>query len=279
MKVRVVWKSGSLLGRHHDGEADAPPQALVDLSSHILWGLDDGPVDLDSSVAMLRVAAEHGTTDIVATTRARFENQLAPQIIAQRLEELRARCDVLIRIHTGCDFHFGYANIRDALANPHKYTINGLNHLSVEFADHSIPPGTEEILASFRKEGLVPIISHPERHPILQHSIERLKSWISRDCVLQVTARSLSGYFGKVEQQCAWNLLREGMVYVIASDARDVLHNPPRLDGVWRLVKQELGEDVARRLLIDNPSVAIQGGTMGPKSAVPLALGPKTAVG
>jgi protein-tyrosine phosphatase len=238
MKVRVVWKSGSLLGRHHDGEADAPPQALVDLSSHILWGLDDGPVDLDSSVAMLRVAAEHGTTDIVATPRARFENQLPPQTIAQRLKELRARCDGVIRIHTGCDFHFGYANIRDALANPHKYTINGLNHLLVEFADLSIPPGTEEILANFRKEGLVPIISHPERHPILQHSIERLKSWISRDCVLQVTARSLSGYFGKVEQQCAWNLLREGMVYVIASDARDVLHNPPRLDGAWRLVKR-----------------------------------------
>ena len=221
----------------------------------------------------------HGTADIVATPRARFENQLAPQILAQRLEQLRARCDGLIRIHSGCDFHFGYANIRDALANPRKYTINRLNHLLVEFADHSIPPGTEEALASFGKQGLVPIICHPERHPILQHSIERLKGWISRDCLVQVTARSLSGHFGNVEQRCAWNLLREGMVHIIASDARDMLHNPPRLDGAWRLVKRELGEDVAKRLLIDNPSVVIRGGTIGLKSAVPVALATKAAAG
>jgi len=65
MKVRVVWKSGSLLGRSPVDEA-------------VLGGFDDGPVDLDQSLAMLKQAAEHGTTEIVAIPRATFASALPP---------------------------------------------------------------------------------------------------------------------------------------------------------------------------------------------------------
>jgi protein-tyrosine phosphatase len=105
----------------------------------------------------------------------------------------------------------------------------------------------------------VPVISHPERNPILQRCPERLQAWISMGCVLQVTARSLSGHFGPIEQTYAWNLLGSGMVHAIASDALDAFRRPPRLDAAWRLVKHEFGELTAKKLLIDNPSTMIQG--------------------
>lgn len=272
MKVRVIWKPGGLLGHHRVEEADAPPQALVDVHSHILWGLDDGPSDLNQSLAMLQVAAEHGTTDIVATPRASFEYRFDPRIVAQRLEELRARSDGAIRIHAGCAFHFGFDNIRDALANPHKYTINGLNFLLVEFPDLLVPPGAEKILDNFRKQGLVPVISQPERNSMLQHSMERMQAWVSMGCMVQVTARSLSGHFGKIEQRCAWDLLRTGTAHLIASGARDLLYNPPRLDAAWRLVKRELGEDAAQKLLIDNPSAVVHGRALGRKPVAQFTL-------
>ena len=78
-------------------------------------------------------------------------------------------------------------------------------------------------------------------------------------CVLQVTARSLSGHVGPIEQRCAWDLLGAGMVHAIASDAHDALHRPPRLDAAWRRIKHELGELTAKKLLIDNPLAMIQG--------------------
>src|SRR5579862_3930312 len=111
MKVRVVWKSGSLFQSLRDAEAEAPPSALVDVRSHIFWGLGDGPQNLDESIAMVHLAAAHGTTDIVATPSASFEYGFDSTVIAQRLEQLRAHCDGSIRIHTGCDFHFGFGNI------------------------------------------------------------------------------------------------------------------------------------------------------------------------
>lgn len=114
---------------------------------------------------------------------------------------LRARCDGSIRIHTGCALHFGLGNIRDALANPHKYAINGRTHLLVEFSDVVIPPRPKTFWINSRAKGIVPVIGHPERNPILQRCSERLQAWISMGCVLQVTARSLSGHFGPMEQR------------------------------------------------------------------------------
>src|SRR5258708_2635013 len=163
MKVRVVWKPGGLLsGDRAVAVAEAPP-ALVDTCAHILWGADDGPANLDQSIAMLRVAADHGTTDIVAASRASFEYPFDPGIIAQRAAEIRERFDGPLQIHTGYAFHFGLGNIRDALANPHKYTVNGRSHLLVEFPDVVVPPATEDILSKLRAKGIVPVITHPER--------------------------------------------------------------------------------------------------------------------
>jgi protein-tyrosine phosphatase len=259
MKIRVIWKPGGIGNGSRGAVLEAPPQALVDTCAHILWGVDDGPAGLDQSIAMLKVAVEHGTTDIVAASRASFEYPFDPEVIAQRVDEIKSRCDGSIRIHTGCALHFGLGNIRDALATPHKYAINGKTHLLVEFSDVVIPPASEDILGKFRAKGIIPVISHPERNPILQRCPERLQAWISMGCVLQVTARSLSGHFGPIEQTYAWNLLGSGMVHAIASDALDAFGRPPRLDAAWRLVKHELGEVTAKKLLIDNPSAMLQG--------------------
>jgi hypothetical protein len=64
-----------------------------------------------------------------------------------------------------------------------------------------------------------------------------------------------------------------GMVHVIASEAYDASHRRPRLDGAWRLVKRDLGEDIAQGLPIDNPSAIFRGGVAGRKPAAARTLG------
>ena len=54
---------------------------MVDIHSHILWGLDDGAKTLEESVAMLQLAAESGTTDIVATPHANYRYTFQPEVI------------------------------------------------------------------------------------------------------------------------------------------------------------------------------------------------------
>src|SRR5438093_8548781 len=94
----------------------------VDIHSHILYGVDDGAQTLDESLEMLELARSAGTTDIVATPHANAEYGFNPELIGQRIAELRGHVD--LRIHSGCDFHLQFDNINDAVAHPEKYTIN-----------------------------------------------------------------------------------------------------------------------------------------------------------
>jgi protein-tyrosine phosphatase len=232
---------------------------MIDVHSHVLWGLDDGAETRDESVAMLRMAAEYGTTDIVASPHSDLRFNYDPCTVAARIADL-SREPGLPRIHRGCDFHMSIENVERALADHRPYTINGLNHLLIEFADILIPPSTEEILSQFTGRGIVPIVTHPERNPILQRSISRLKSWIDMGCLMQVTAQCLSDRFGRKARKTAWHLLRSGLVHVIASDGHDTDHRPPRLDMAYRSLEGEFGEGRARLLTIENPGAIIAGG-------------------
>lgn len=61
---------------------------FVDIHSHILWGLDDGARDYETSLEMLRMAAGNGTTDIVATPHSNLQYPFDPDKISARIHEL-----------------------------------------------------------------------------------------------------------------------------------------------------------------------------------------------
>ena len=261
-----------------DVRIDAPPRALVDIHSHILWGLDGGSRDLSQSLTMLAIAYAHGTTDIVATPQANDQYNFDPAVVDERMAKLAALGPALPRIHRGCDLYLSARNVEDALASPHKYTINGLSYLITEFPDMMSFSTAEEILLRLMGVGITPVITHPECNPVLQNSPDHLEQLVSMGCILQVTAQSLTGGFGKQTQETALRLVAEGFVHVIASDAHDIVHRPPRLDLAWKIVKQQMGEAVATNLFIHNPSAMILGqklpATQGKPARVQVAHGP-----
>lgn len=59
---------------------------FIDIHSHIAYGLDDGSPSLEVSVAMLNMAAESGTADIVATPHANSEFEYDPALVAGRVK-------------------------------------------------------------------------------------------------------------------------------------------------------------------------------------------------
>src|SRR5438874_2673153 len=152
---------------------------MIDIHSHILPGVDDGAETLDDSLAMLRIAAASGTTDIVATPHANSEFAFQPDVVAQKLAELTAAAGDSIRIHSGCDFHLQYDNIQDALEHPDKYTINHKKYLLVEFSEMLIFNSTGDIFYQLRSAGMVPVVTHPERNWLLQKRFDSLQQWVA----------------------------------------------------------------------------------------------------
>jgi protein-tyrosine phosphatase len=234
---------------------------MVDIHSHILWGLDDGAGTLEQSLAMMRIAAESGTTDIVATPHANFRYSLQTALVIERINEISAVSRALPKVHRGCDFHLSFDNIQAALENPAKYAINGGRYLLVEFPDTSLT-GMGHALGALLRRGLIPVITHPERQPVLCQITAEFEEWIQMGCLVQVTAQSLLGRFGRHPEECAWELVSRGMAHAVASDAHDEKNRTPRLDEAFIAVAARVGQSTARRLFVDNPQAVISGGTV-----------------
>ena len=242
---------------------------MVDIHSHILYGLDDGAADREQSLAMLEMAAAGGTTDIVASPHANIEYQWQPDLIEERIADLQSAAGDSIRIHRGCDFHLAFDNIQDALAHPNKYTINHRNYLLVEFSDLLIPKTTDEVFRQMLNAGMVPVITHPERNQLLQLRLRKLEEWVEAGCLLQVTALSFLGRFGRRAKSFSDLLLKKRMVHVVASDAHDTRHRPPVLGEARRYVEKAAGEALAEALFVGNPAATLTGAPVEIASPVP----------
>jgi protein-tyrosine phosphatase len=231
---------------------------LVDIHSHVLYSLDDGSRSRETSLAMLHIAADSGTTDLVATPHANLTYQFDPSLIQDRVAELSAAVPN-IRLHSGCDFHLSYDNIQDAIDHPSKYTINHQSYLLVEFSDLLIFRNTPEIFARLQDAGMRPIVTHPERNGLLRQRATAIESWVEAGALVQLTGQSLLGEFGRRALDFSRTLLDRNLVHFVASDAHDCEHRPPRLDHAHAWLVKNYSEQLANALCIDNPRATLTG--------------------
>jgi protein-tyrosine phosphatase len=231
---------------------------MVDIHTHVLWGLDDGAASLDESLAMLAVAETTGTTDIVATPHANSRFPFDADVVRSRITELQARAGKRIRLHSGCDFHVSFANVQLAVSCPATYAINDGPFLLAEFSEF-IGTSLNGALHQLQRAGLRPIITHPERNPVLSLKIKSLEDMVNDGCYVQLTAQSLLGRFGKQAQSVAHECIDRQLAHFIASDAHDVEDRPPRLDKARDYVARGFGEECADILFVQNPGAVLRG--------------------
>jgi protein-tyrosine phosphatase len=112
---------------------------------------------------------------------------------------------------------------------------------------------------------MTPIITHPERNPILARQPERMAEWLKAGALIQVTANSLTGRFGQMAERSAFWLLDHQWVHFLATDAHDMQSRPPRLRPAFDLVAERYDSATAERLCIANPRAAFYGEPLEPQ--------------
>jgi protein-tyrosine phosphatase len=169
---------------------------MIDIHCHILPGFDDGPQSFEESLEMLRMAARHGTTDVVATPHANTGFEFSPERVRHAVTALASATNGAPRLHRGCDFHLSAANLEAALVSPSEYTINGASYLLVELPEFYTPSVMAGIFDRLQAAGALPIVTHPERNPMARSRLADLEAWVGRGAFVQVTAQSFLGRFG-----------------------------------------------------------------------------------
>jgi protein-tyrosine phosphatase len=230
---------------------------VVDIHSHILPEVDDGPKSWDISVAMCRAAAADGITHQVATPHANDRYPYDRAHLQGLLDHLQQLATDGPKLILGCDFHLSYDNLQDAVTHPTRYVIEGTRYLLVEFSNYSIPQQTTDSFLKLGNCGITPIITHPERNPILRESLPRVAEWAEQGCVVQVTGSALTGFWGERARRAAHWLLEHQAVHVLATDAHDTEKRVPILSTARDAAAKICGEEVAEALVEHNPRAII----------------------
>ncbi len=236
---------------------------MIDLHCHCLPDLDDGSRSLEETERLLKMVWEDGCTAVVATPH--FNHPLWPEIdqtvIAEKFRQM-SQLQSPVKVLPGAEIRIDEA-IYEVLLN-REWEVPRLGSsraVLIEF-DHSgwyLSLDPASLMHELAMSEWRPILAHPEHYGWLCRDSVLLEDLVEAGAVLQVTAGSLTGLFGKKTARTAWNLVERGWVDVIASDFHQPEFRPPGLSSARDLVQQRLGDVVAHRLTHTNPLALLDG--------------------
>jgi len=238
---------------------------MIDLHCHFLPGIDDGPETMDESLALARMAVDNGIEMAVLTPHihhGRYDNNFYS--IYGKFEEFKKKLEqyqIPLKINMAAEVRlseeilpmFGRAHI------PFLGKHEGYKIMLLEFPHSHIPVGGDKLVKHLLSLGIKPLIAHPERNKAVMKNIEKIIPFLDMGCMLQLTSRSLTGGFGEKCKVSAEEMLLNGWVSVLATDAHNTTHRPPHLAEGRDAVEVLLGEEAALDLVKGAPSRILGG--------------------
>jgi protein-tyrosine phosphatase len=208
---------------------------------------------------MVELARRHGTVVLAATPHASPAYPYKLDETERLLGELRKKAPPGIRLIRGCDFHLTFTNVESALRSPQDFAIDGRCWLLMELSELTVFSNTDALWARLEEAGLRIILTHPERNALLRQRIDVIERWVRSGRLMQITAGSLLGHFGRAAQEFSIRLLDAGLAHIVASDAHGLHGRQPRLDEAYAWLKSRYSEEFATRLTVTHPRAVVEG--------------------
>jgi protein-tyrosine phosphatase len=204
---------------------------VIDLHTHVLAGVDDGPPTLDLAVELARAAATSGVKTIVATPHVSPRYRRTSTEISEAVEVLRAALiseGVDVAIVPGAEVELTMALDLDD-SELAALRLAGGPHLLVESPLSPAAGDFDPMLADVRRRGHQVVLAHPERCPAFQRSPDRVERLVEQGFLCSITAGSIAGRFGGTVRKFTLELIARGWAHDISSDMHDVVRRPPGL--------------------------------------------------
>jgi protein-tyrosine phosphatase len=199
---------------------------MIDLHSHILPGVDDGPRTLEGSLEIARAAVADGIETIAATPHVRWDYPTTADEMLAALTVLReeiAAAGVPLRLLSGGELDLEPLVTLDEDELRRFGLAGNPEYLLVEFPYTGWPLGLPELVFRLMSARMTPVIAHPERNEVVQRAPERLEPLLRAGALVQVTAASVDGRIGRKSERCALDLIDRGWAHMIASDAHEAV--------------------------------------------------------
>lgn len=195
---------------------------MIDTHAHILPGLDDGPETLQEALGFIKQAVNQGVRVLFATPHCcdGVYNCRKSDILNayQNLYDAVNRSNMDIQIEHGSEIRLNHDLITQ-LDSGNLLTLGTSGkYLLIELPPVFIPEAIFRIVRELKLRGVTPIIAHVERNPMIMTQPGLTEDLIFQGTMLQVTAASLTGDFGRGPLKLAKILAQNNQIFCLGSD-------------------------------------------------------------
>ncbi len=244
---------------------------MTDIHCHILPNIDDGAKDINESLAMCKIAKKDGISVIVATPH------IIPGLYQSKKELILSKVNELNNILENRNWKIEHndstnpkilpgaenrvhPDLIDSMKNGKALTINdNMRYIMLDLPHWFIFPYIKELIVHLKEQGIISIISHPERNTQIRRNIDILYKLVNAGALSQITAMSITGEFGYNVKRFSKKLLSKNLVHIIASDAHSVCKRPPILSRAVEAAARIVGSNQALNMVTTIPQAIVEG--------------------
>ncbi len=242
-----IFKKGVLLDKNN-----AHQQLLtVDVHAHLLPQLDDGPVDMEQSIEIIRAMYAMGYRKIILTPHVMggYYNNSPEDILSslQLLRNMLRRKNIAIELEAAAEYYLE-DNLFRLIEQKEVLTFGGAKkYLLFEASFVTKPTYIFEATLKIRQAGYTPVLAHPERYVCL-HDFEAINRLAQNGLLFQVNIGSLSGYYSKQAQEIAELLINKNLVAFLGTDC----HSLAQLTSIKQAIELPIFKKAANQGLLNN---------------------------
>lgn len=224
---------------------------MIDIHSHIIFGVDDGPSIITQSLNMVKEAERLGIGLIVASPHY-HQTVFDLERVEENYQELLYRAsDYDVTINMGYEV-FANPNNKALIKNRKKLSISKSGIMLFEFPFNTSPQQCIKMVRKFRMQKIIPVIAHLERNRVFLNKFEYFVALIKAGCYIQIDAASIVGVYGSKIKEFSKKLLKMDLVDMVASNAHCAADYVDWYTLAYINVSQWVGKEEASVLFHDN---------------------------
>lgn len=233
---------------------------MIDIHTHILYNIDDGPKTKEETIKMLHMAIKEGTKTIIATPHYICgANKYTKKGLIDRYNEIVTYIEeenLPLNLILGNEAYLD-ENIVEALNNGSCNTLGDSRYVLTEFYNNAKIDFVKPILYKMMLNDYIPIIAHVERLIFELEDIEKAEELLDIGCLLQMNARSIVKPKSRKDKKIIYKLLKDEMIHFVASDAHNTKSRKPELKKAYSIVSKKFGQVLADNVFINNGQLII----------------------
>ena len=197
---------------------------MVDIHTHLLFGVDDGPDSIEESVEMLKAAKAQGIHTMILTPHYRHGMFVYPnKAIEENFAQLSRHAERIgVKLHLGTEHHVNSRTI-EYIETGRCRTLAGTHYVLAEYKPETEFAYIKNSVQELLRYGYIPIVAHIERymcmHTTFLKNVELLREL---GVMIQVNANAVIGLDGGKIKRFVKKLLKNQYVDFIGSDSHDM---------------------------------------------------------